>query len=312
MLCCEHVQDITERTGEVWCRRCFSSMTRFLPDCWRPWTQPGISCQPRMTPGTAWGKLFFKDHRAYHFSSTDTVFSISKWMFLLTNTRKRAHRYTKFKVSPRWLRVCYWADLYFKVFLKWHLFHLWLSVFGLLIYERLLFIDCLVNEKCHPNKVRLIGWMNISETLLILLQVSFLRCASRTVFMACATHRNPLTSSFFFLLKCYRGVYIGYFGFLSFWAVLLSQYFPTTGGSSCRCDWFYFCRSVVHCSHQHVQVVEEEVHPSTRDFGTHTSSAMLTEGHAHTINSNIANMTQILCSDSHTDFLEHTESYMYM
>lgn len=56
--------------------------------------------------------------------------------------------------------------------------------------------------------------------------------------------QKPTEEQFFFLLKCYRGVYIGYFGFLSCWAVLLSQYFPTTGGSSCRCDGFYFCRGV--------------------------------------------------------------------
>lgn len=34
-------------------QRCFSSMTRFLPDCCEQETQPGISCQPRMTPETA-------------------------------------------------------------------------------------------------------------------------------------------------------------------------------------------------------------------------------------------------------------------
>lgn len=28
-------------------------MTRFLPDCCEQETQPGISCQPRMTPETA-------------------------------------------------------------------------------------------------------------------------------------------------------------------------------------------------------------------------------------------------------------------
>lgn len=59
-LCC-HEQAAPECVGwslsdvAVWCRRCFSSMTRFLPDCWRQETQPGISCQPRMTPRTATG-----------------------------------------------------------------------------------------------------------------------------------------------------------------------------------------------------------------------------------------------------------------
>lgn len=36
--------------------------------------------------------------------------------------------------------------------------------------------------------------------------------------------QKPTEEQFFFLLKCYRGVYIGYFGFLSCWAVLLSTF----------------------------------------------------------------------------------------
>lgn len=35
---------------------CLSSMTRFLPDCWQQWTQPGSSCQPRMTPASTSGQ----------------------------------------------------------------------------------------------------------------------------------------------------------------------------------------------------------------------------------------------------------------
>lgn len=136
------------------------------------------------------------------------VFSISKWMFLLTSTSKRAHHTPSLKflcggcMSAAEL-ICILKFFFF----KWHFFYLWLSVFGLFIYERLLFIDCLVNEKCYPNKVRLIGWMNISETLWILLRVLFLGCASHTAFMTCATHRNPLKSSFFSTEVLQRCIY---------------------------------------------------------------------------------------------------------
>lgn len=37
-------------------------------------------------------------------------------------------------------------------------------------------------------------------------------------------HTETHWRAVFFLLKCYRGVYIGYFGFLSCWAVLLSTF----------------------------------------------------------------------------------------
>lgn len=48
-------------------------------------------------------------------------------------------------------------------------------------------------------------------------------CITYRIYDLCYTQK-PTEEQFFFLLKCYRGVYIGYFGFLSCWAVLLSTF----------------------------------------------------------------------------------------
>lgn len=138
-------------------------------------------------------------------------------------------------------------------------------------------------------------------------------CITYRIYDLCYTQK-PTEEQFFFLLKCYRGVYIGYFGFLSCWAVLLSTFLQQEA-AAVGVMGFTFAEEFVSCSHQHVQVVEEEVHPSTHDFGTRTSSAMLTEGHVHTINSKcFANMTQIWCSDSHIQRFSwaHWVIYVYV